>query len=100
MRPSRFLVPGLAVASFAVLGQYISRHAPNRFTPVVRCSQGHLYQSVWIPGGSLKGVRWFKGRLQWCPVGRHWSWTRRVGANQISADERTAANEVHDLPIP
>jgi len=61
MRPSRLLVPGFAVASFAVLGEYIGRNAPNRFTPVVRCSQGHLYRSVWIPGGSLKAVRMVQG---------------------------------------
>jgi hypothetical protein len=100
MRPSRLLVPGLAVAGFAVLGEYIGRNAPNRFTPVVRCSQGHLYRSVWIPGGSLKAVRWFKGRLQWCPIGRHWSWTRRVDASQISPNELAAASEVHVLRIP
>jgi hypothetical protein len=100
VRPRRVLVPALALAGFAFVGRYLSRHDPQRFDPVVECSQGHRYRSIWVPGGSLKGLRWFRRRYQWCPVGRHWSWTRRLDGTQLTADELRAASAVHDLRIP
>jgi hypothetical protein len=99
MRPPRLLLPVLSLAGFALLGQYLSRHNPQRFDPVVQCRQGHRYRSIWVPGGSLKAVRWFGRRYQWCPVGHHWSWTRRIAQGQLSADELVAANALHDLRV-
>src|SRR4051812_13763777 len=99
MRARRVLLPVLSLAGFALVGHYLSRHSPERFDPVVECSRGHRYRSIWVPYGSLKAVRMFDRRLQWCPVGRHWSWTRRVDAARLSPDELSAANAVHDLRI-
>ena len=36
---------------------------------VVRCREGHLYTTIWIPGASLKALRLGWARLQYCPVG-------------------------------
>lgn len=99
MRRPRVLLSVLALTGFAVVGRYLARRFPERFDSVVECSQGHRYGSIWVPGGSLKALRWFTRRYQWCPVGHHWSWTRRVDTTQLSEDERRAANAVHDLRI-
>jgi hypothetical protein len=99
MRLGRFLLPALDLTAFALIGQYLSRRDPQRFDPVVQCSQGHRYRSIWLPGGSLKAIRWFDRRYQWCPVGRHWSWTRRIDAERLSADELNTANTHHDLRV-
>jgi hypothetical protein len=66
---------------------------------IVRCRSGHLYTTIWIPLASLKALRLGWWRLQWCPVGRHWSLVSPVRAADLSEDERRAA-EQRDLPIP
>ena len=99
MRLPRFLVPALTLVGFVALSEVLRRRRPQQFEPVVRCSRGHLYRSIWVPGGSLKAVRWFDRRFQWCPVGHHFSWTRRVDAGQLTAEELAAAAAVHDLRI-
>jgi hypothetical protein len=99
MRWRRLLLPLSVITGFQFLARYLSRRDPDRFDPVVQCGQGHRYRSIWVPGGSLKGLRWFGRRYQWCPVGHHWSWTRRVDAARLSADELSSANAVHDLRV-
>ena len=99
MRLRRLLLPVGALACFALLGRYLAQRDPAQFEPVVECSEGHRYRSIWVPGGSLKALRWFNRRYQWCPVGRHWSWTRRVNADRLTAAEVEAASAVHDLRV-
>lgn len=99
MRLSRLVGPIMFMSGFAALGELLRRRNPERFEPVVRCRHGHIYRSVWVPGGSLKALRWFDTRLQWCPVGRHWSWTRRVPAAELSPAELAEANSVHGLRL-
>jgi hypothetical protein len=67
---------------------------------IVRCRSGHLYTTIWIPLVSLKALRLGWWRLQWCPVGRHWSLVSPVRAADLSEDERRAAAEHRDRPIP
>jgi hypothetical protein len=100
MSRPRILVSLLALTGFALVGRYLGDHYPGRFDPVVECSDGHRYRSFWIPGGSLKGLRWFNRRFQWCPVGRHWSWTRRIDEQELSAEDLQTATAVHDLRVP
>jgi hypothetical protein len=95
----RILLLPLLVGVFFAVSEWLRRRNPERFEPVVRCEQGHLYRSIWVPGGSLKAVRWFDRRYQWCPVGRHWSWTRRVDERDLSEEERRSADAVHDLRV-
>jgi hypothetical protein len=40
---------------------------------VVRCREGHEFETTWIPGFSLNSLRLGPWRVQRCPVGRHWS---------------------------
>jgi hypothetical protein len=67
---------------------------------VVRCREGHLFTTIWIPGASLKALRLGWGRLQYCPVGRHWSIVTPVRAADLTEAERREAAEHHDIRIP
>jgi hypothetical protein len=63
---------------------------------IVRCRRGHFFTTVWIPGASLKSVRFGWWRLQRCPVGPHWSLVVPVRATDLSDDERRLALENRD----
>lgn len=67
---------------------------------VVRCRQGHLFTTIWIPAVSLKSLRLGWWRYQHCPVGRHWSLVAPVRAAQLSDAERQEAAAHHDIRIP
>jgi hypothetical protein len=67
---------------------------------VVRCRDGHLFTTLWIPGGSLKAVRLGWYRLQRCPVGRHWSLVTPVDMSELTDDERRTAEQHRDVRIP
>jgi hypothetical protein len=67
---------------------------------LVRCRQGHLYTTIWVPGASVKALRLGWWRFQWCPVGRHWSLVNPVRAADLSEEERIAAHEHKDVRIP
>jgi hypothetical protein len=67
---------------------------------VVRCLSGHLFTTLWIPGGSLKAVRLGWWRWQRCPVGKHWSLVTPVRVAQLSDEERQLAAQTRDAPIP
>ncbi len=72
----------------------------NRFDRPVRCRSGHLFTTLWIPGGSLKAIRLGGRRFQRCPVGHHWTTVTRLDrATAAPADLERAAG-VHDLRIP
>lgn len=67
---------------------------------IVRCRQGHLFSTIWIPGASLKAIRLGWYRLQRCPVGHHWSLVRPVRPADLTADELRFARDHHDLYLP
>jgi len=67
---------------------------------VVRCSRGHLYMTIWIPGVSFKGARWINNRYQRCPVGKHWAWTERVAKAELTPEVISEAKKFHDIRIP
>ncbi len=67
---------------------------------VVRCSQGHLFTTLWIPGASVKSVRLVWRRFQRCPVGGHWSLVTPLDESKLTEDERRIAHEHHDLRLP
>jgi uncharacterized protein (TIGR03382 family) len=72
----------------------------KRFDRPVRCSAGHTYTTIWMPLGSLKGLRLGRRRFQRCPVGHHWAITARIGPESASRRELRRAAVVHDLRIP
>jgi hypothetical protein len=67
---------------------------------VVRCRQGHLFTTLWIPGVKFKALDLGLARLQHCPVGRHWSLVTPVRDSDLSEHERQFAREHHDAWIP
>jgi hypothetical protein len=67
---------------------------------VVRCRSGHLFTTLWIPGGSLKAVRLGWWRLQRCPVGGHWSLVTPAQVSDLTEEERHLASERRDLRVP
>ena len=67
---------------------------------VVRCREGHLFTTIWIPGASLKALRLGWARLQYCPVGRHWSLVTPVRVADLTEAERQAAAAHHDIRVP
>lgn len=67
---------------------------------IVRCRQGHLFSTIWIPGASLKSVRLGLWRFQRCPVGNHWSLVEPVNPAELSEEELASAREHQDTRIP
>lgn len=67
---------------------------------VVRCRDGHLFTTIWVPGASLKAVRLGWVRLQRCPVGNHWTLVTPVRDQDLTDEERQIAGEHRDIRIP
>jgi hypothetical protein len=67
---------------------------------VVRCRQGHLFTTIWIPAVSVKALRLGWWRVQRCPVGQHWTIVTPVKEAELSHDERRLAGEHQDIRIP
>lgn len=66
----------------------------------VRCRQGHLFTTTWIPGASLKAVRLGWYRFQYCPVGKHWAIVKPVREADLTEEEVHAARMNHDVRVP
>lgn len=67
---------------------------------VVRCRDGHLFRTVWLPGISFKAIRLGPIRLQYCPVGGHWTAVTYVPDNELTDAERLLAAQFHDSNLP
>ena len=67
---------------------------------VVRCRQGHLFTTLWLPLVSLKSLRlgWWRG--QRCPVGRHWTIVTPVKESGLTRFDRRRAHSHHDVWLP
>ena len=99
MRRRRVAVAALATVAFEALAV---RALSGRFGGhiVVRCRGGHLFTTIWIPGASVKSMRLGFWRVQYCPVGHHWSIVTPVRVSELSDEAAAAAAEQHDLPVP
>jgi hypothetical protein len=98
----RAITTGLIVAGVVVGGTLIGRRLGYSFgrDTVVRCRKGHIFSTIWIPGVHLKEVDLVVARVQYCPVGRHWSIVVPVREADLTDTERQSAEEHHDVPIP
>lgn len=67
---------------------------------VVRCKDGHLFTTIWIPMASLKAVRLGRRRWQRCPVGGNWTTVTLVDESTLDPQELAAARSVHDTRLP
>jgi hypothetical protein len=94
--------PILLVVSLLALGALVARALGYKVggNTVVRCRQGHLFTTLWIPGVKLKAIDLGIARIQRCPVGKHWSLVVPVRDAELTDDERRFAAEHHDVRIP
>jgi len=92
----------LVVIGLYVLGTILARLRGYRFggNVIVRCRDGHLFTTIWVPGASLKSVRLGWWRLQHCPVGDHWSIVSPVKVDDLSDEEKRLAAGYRDTRIP
>jgi hypothetical protein len=67
---------------------------------VVRCREGHVFRTLWIPGVSFKALRLGLWRVQRCPVGKHWTIVTPVKEADLSARDRRLADLRRDVRIP
>ncbi|MGH8980242.1 MAG: hypothetical protein ACRDWE_04370 [Acidimicrobiales bacterium] len=98
----KHLRPVVLVISVLALGTAIARGLGYKVggNCVVRCRQGHLFTTLWIPGVKLKAVDLGIARFQHCPVGHHWSIVVPVRERDLTEDERRDAAAQRDIRIP
>ncbi|MFL6112419.1 MAG: hypothetical protein ACJ786_13845 [Catenulispora sp.] len=99
-RKRRWLTGVLAIGGIAAETVMMRRRGYRvGLDTVVRCRDGHMFTTIWIPGASLKAVRLGTVRLQYCPVGRHFTVVRPVKEAELAGPERPA-DLPHDVLIP
>jgi hypothetical protein len=76
------------------------RSYPMGTDVVVRCRNGHLFSTIWVPGVSFKSLRLFWWRVQRCPVGSHWTLVTPVRPAELSEAAGRAAHERKDVRLP
>lgn len=97
--PRRLII----IAGAAILGETLAMRLRGYrigANVVVRCQQGHMFTTIWLPGASLKSLRLGWWRYQRCPVGRHWSLVTPVKESDLSEEQKRIAHETKDLRIP
>ncbi len=92
----------LAVIVALVLVTVVARRRgyPVGGDTVVRCRQGHLFTTTWIPGVSFKAVRLGPYRFQYCPVGEHWALVTLVRDGTLTDEEIRTAHRYRDTRMP
>ena len=100
-RKRRLAITGGVLAVYAV-GTVIALRRGYTFgkNVPVRCRDGHLFTTVWIPGASVKALRLGPWRVQWCPVGRHVTLVTLLKNADLTEAQRSFAAQHHDLPVP
>jgi len=94
----------VAVAVVLLIGRVVIArrrgYAGDATHRIVRCSQGHVFTTVWLPGVSFKAIRLVGSRFQYCPVGKHWSLVRAVPEDELTDEDRQSAELYRDSGIP
>ncbi len=54
----------------------------------------------WVPGASLKSLRFGWWRFQHCPVGNHWSLVTPVKESDLTEEEKRIDRAEEDIRIP
>ena len=66
----------------------------------MRCREGHLFTTIWVPGMSFKAIRLGWVRLQRCPIGNNCTLVAPVRDSDLTDEERRIAEQYRDVPIP
>lgn len=92
----------LVVALLVASSRYMRRKGYSGVggETIVRCRDGHLFTTIWVPGASFKSVRLGWMRYQHCPVGNHWTFVVPVSEAELTEAEKRFAAEHHDVNIP
>jgi hypothetical protein len=99
MSRRRRLVLAVVTYALAVLVARL-RGWPMGRDVIVRCRQGHLFTTIWIPFASLKALRFGPWRFQRCPVAVHWTFVTPVKESELTPEEIAFAREHKDIRIP
>ena len=96
------LIPIIAVIALLIAGTVAARRRGYKIggDVIVRCRDGHLFTTIWIPGASFKAIRLGLVRLQYCPVGHHLTFVVPVRDEDLTAEERRIAAAHHDARLP
>jgi hypothetical protein len=97
-RARRVVVVLGAIAGFTLAARRLGYKLGTN--TIVRCRDGHLFTTIWIPGAKLKALDLGVARLQRCPVGGHWSVVTPVREADLSVRERRRARAHRDIRIP
>ena len=96
-------VRSVVVVAVIIVGtMVIGRLAGFKFgrNTVVRCREGHLFTTIWIPGVKIKALDFLVARFQRCPVGNHWTLVTPVRERDLTLEERDFAAAHRDVRIP
>ncbi len=96
--PSRRRIMVLGVVIFYIVATLVARrrgYSGLGGRTLVRCRDGHLFRTIWVPGVSLKAIRLGWYRVQYCPVGRHWTVVKPVKDAEVE-EEATSLHLVPD----
>jgi hypothetical protein len=67
---------------------------------IVRCRDGHLFTTLWVPGVSFKSIRLGSMRFQRCPIGKNFTLVTPVNESELTEQEKRLAREHKDNRIP
>lgn len=87
-------VLGAGMLAARALGYKLGLHT------VVRCRDGHLFTTIWIPGVKLKALDLGVARIQRCPVGHHWTVVVPVREANLTEEQRREAAAHRDVRLP
>lgn len=93
----------LGVVSFYVVATIVARrrgYSGLGGRTLVRCRDGHLFRTIWVPGVSIKAIRLGWYRFQFCPVGRHWTMVKPVKEREPDAGAPSFSLVPDDIAIP
>ena len=92
----------MIVAVIAVRIGRISRAQGFRYgrDVIVRCREGHLFTTTWIPGVSFKAIRLGLVRMQYCPVGDHVTAVKVMRDEDLTPAQRLEASRHRDNGVP
>ena len=102
---TQILIYALALVIIVVVAVRVGRMSQVRGyrfgrDVVVRCRDGHLFMTTWIPMVSFKAIRLGLVRMQHCPVGNHFTAVRLVRDEDLTPAERVEASRHRDSGVP